>query len=346
MSLFINEKHHKNIYKNNNKIITTNPRVFRSDPVIELIEEHQKANDSIYKILRNLEKRGDQQDIQCDRLDLEIKKNKKNHGEDTEHIRHKLVDIEGAIQKLAQRLDIQEVTEEMLMDQINTIYNENNKIIEKVDRQELMEKQIFDQFLTQTKNHELVLKRLDSQEEISDKNFIQMDRFRLIELKRHADELEELCRVHAKLEQQLAEVDETKLFMQKAYNDIQKQLHQFALKTEEILSNADEQFLEHKRIHEQYLEQVRKYTHSGKQLENRELATTSITKYSSRTSLAEINRGKELDIKEISCSINKQQEVKRNLKPLIRKKTFGNIKQNKTRVLNKKFSKHPKIDDF
>ena len=80
------------------------------------------------------------QDIQCDRLDLEIKKNKKNHGEDTEHIRHKLVDIEGAIQKLAQRLDIQEVTEEMLMDQINTIYNENNKIIEKVDRQELMEK--------------------------------------------------------------------------------------------------------------------------------------------------------------------------------------------------------------
>ena len=195
MGLFINSDKHPDVFKNNGQIIDSNQTFFRKDHTADLIEEQQKANETLQKSLIELKnlyyKQSNRQTRQFKYLHNGISEQKKLN------FQHEKVDDQ--VLSWLEKLDENQMTlkdevvfKQEMMTYMDTLNQSNSEVVNKldkygmateqlelkVDEQLEMQTQLSQQLSKQADTQLEVLNRLENQEALTEKILRQIDYFR------------------------------------------------------------------------------------------------------------------------------------------------------------------------
>ncbi|HWO95818.1 MAG TPA: hypothetical protein VNM45_05705 [Bacillus sp. (in: firmicutes)] len=155
MGLFINDRDHPDVFKNNEKIHAPSQRMIRHNSLTELIEEQQKANAALAKSIAELKPRNE-------RLEAVLKKESLLKKAIMDQIHH----LNGFNQEIVSRLEKNEGANEQLSLQLNKQLELQKEVADKLSNQEAIQ--------------EKMLKRLDHQEALTEKISRQLNHIRSI----------------------------------------------------------------------------------------------------------------------------------------------------------------------
>jgi len=201
MGLFINNDKHPDVYRNNEQIVDTNQLIFKKDHVSELIEEQQKANETLQQSFDEMKdlfaKQAQKQAYHWryfgNRL-YELKKVNMKQEKSETHVMEWLKKLEDQNSKLQITLDNEQLGKEEFVNSIQTLNKANQEVVNRLDHLDVvneqinskvneqlnLQKQMSQQIFTQEDAQNGVLERLDNQEALTEKILRQIDHFRAV----------------------------------------------------------------------------------------------------------------------------------------------------------------------
>ena len=199
MGLFINSDKHPDVFKNNGQIIDSNQTFFRKDHTADLIEEQQKANETLQKSLSELKnlyhKQANRQTRQFKHLNNGISEQKKlnfQHEKIDNQVLSWLEKLDEKNSTLQMTLKDEVVFKQEMMNYMDTLNHSNSEVVNKLDKYGLaneqlelkvneqldMQNQLSQQISKQADTQLEVLNRLENQEALTEKILRQIDYFR------------------------------------------------------------------------------------------------------------------------------------------------------------------------
>ena len=194
MALFINNKEHPLVYKNNVEICEPNQGIYKRDFLSERLEEQQEANDALRFSF-------DQQKQKLSQQSNKINSQLHKIGELT--LRHE--EFENQLVKWISRIENENKNQQVVLadsllvelelaSKIGDLSQSNQDIVAeleknalaneeislKIDEQSNVQNKIANQLFQQEKNHKEVINRLDNQEALTEKMYRQIDYIRSV----------------------------------------------------------------------------------------------------------------------------------------------------------------------
>lgn len=201
MGLFINKDKHPEVFKNTGQINDSNQGFFKRDPLSELLEEQQNANETLQHSFREMKDLMEKQEI---KQSTQWKKFQNGLSEQKKvNLKHEKV--EGQVLSWVKKLDEKNLAiqttlnDEVIFKQemkeyMDTINQSNLDVVKQLDKVELaneqldlkvnkqldLQKQLSQQITKQVDTQSEVLNRLDNQEALTEKILRQVDYLRSI----------------------------------------------------------------------------------------------------------------------------------------------------------------------
>jgi len=201
MGLYINSDKHPDVFINKGQIIETNQRVFIGNHLSELLDEQQKANETLQQSFDQLkglmEEQSKQQASQWknfgNRL-YELKKGNLQQKKAESHVMEWLKKLDDKNAKLQVTLENEQVIKQEFLETVTNLSQSNQEVALRLDKVGLLneqlelkvneqldlQKQISQQISKQDETQREVLDRLENQEALTEKILRQIDHFRSV----------------------------------------------------------------------------------------------------------------------------------------------------------------------
>lgn len=185
MALFVNDKKHGGIFKNNSQIPEPNQAFFRRDHLAELLKEQKKMNHSLQSSIHYLgvlnkqqsdEQAGRWQEVRKKLHGLQSMNFERNKVEG--HVLEKLNVVSDENKQLQETIEKDHLSTQDYLDKIDEIYDLNQMLSKQLEVFDEVSQQISGQIDKQSSVQHDVLNRLENQEALTEKALRQISHFR------------------------------------------------------------------------------------------------------------------------------------------------------------------------